>query len=194
MQIFDQGPHPGEVKHVSIPLRVTVADGEPVEVVNVQLPVFVVAGPFKFTVILAVVVPFGPVTPGPDVMPTEGSPVQLPTSCTPGTGVPLPLSKVSVTVPPKPLVNEEGDASRIRLPLAVIGAVAVAPAALNVRVAVLVLSRPLVLTVVITHPVASVALAVLPAVLTPSTEPEPIPRLAKAKLRSEERRVGKECR
>ena len=82
--------------------------------------------------IVTVVLPLASVTPGPFFNPTELSPVQVPTSCTPGTGVPLLVSRLSVTLQPPP-PHEDGFASRTRLPLAVIGAVAEAPAPLNVR-------------------------------------------------------------
>ena len=71
--------------------------------------------------------------------------VQLPVNCAPGTGVPLPLSSVRVTVPPVP-PNCDGLASRIRLPLAVIGAVFVVFPAVNVRPGVPLLPPPLAAT------------------------------------------------
>lgn len=168
------------------PESVTVTDGVPVAVLNVQLPLpGLVEEESSIAVIVASVTPGGfglaPVTPGPEVIPgIGGPPVQLPTSSTPETGVPSLCSSVSVTDPPEPL-SAEGDARRTRLPLAVIFAVAVAPPAVKVRVALSLLVRPLVLTAVITQPLESVACAVLPAVLTESTEPDPIPRLAKLK-------------
>ena len=116
-------------------------------------------------------------------MPTDASPVQLPVSCTPGTGVPLLLSSVRVTSPPTPLTNEEGWASRINPPLALIGADLLADPAVNVRVGPPVppldAAMPVVVTLVMTHPELPVAFAVVPAPLTPSTEPEPTPRLLK---------------
>lgn len=68
---------------------------------------------------LALVRPLLSVVPGPESRLTV-SPVQVPVSCAPGTGLPLLDSRVRLTLPPVP-PSDDGEASRTRLPPALIG-------------------------------------------------------------------------
>src|SRR5690349_9436236 len=92
----------GEVPllHKSIPCTVTTTVGEPVEVVNVHDALFGSPKLFMSPLMETVVLPDASVMPGPLTMPSGAS--QVPVSCTPGTGVPLPFSSVSFTMPPLP--------------------------------------------------------------------------------------------
>ena len=99
------------------------------------------------------------------------------------------MSKVRMTLPPAP-ASADGLASKIKPPLAVIGADAVASPALKVSSGVPVpepvpddAAMPLVTTVVATQPLASVASGTVPPVLIPSRVPDPTPRPLKTKLK-----------
>jgi len=70
----------GDVRQTSTPCRVTFTLGVPVEVVNVQLPLLPPPTPSRLAVMTAVVEPSAPVTPGPDAMPIDASPVQFPST------------------------------------------------------------------------------------------------------------------